>query len=51
MAEQNWAVGAAKLYQCARILNSGIEYFFVGLPATSTRKKGRKTTVDDTKKR
>ncbi len=42
---------AAKLYQRAQILNSGIEYFFVGLPATSTRKKGRKTTVDDTEKR
>ena len=44
-------ISAAKLYQCAQILNSGIEYFFVGLPATSTRKKGRKTTVDDTEKR
>ena len=41
-------ISAAKLYQCAQILNSGIEYFFVGLPATSTRKKGRKTTADGT---
>ena len=40
-------ISAAKLYQCAQILNSGIEYFFVGLPATSTRKKGRETTTDD----
>ena len=44
-------ISAAKLYQCAQILNSGIEYFFVGLPATSTRKKGRKPTVDATEKR
>ncbi len=40
-------ISVGKLYQCAQILNSGIEYFFVGLPATSTRKKGRKTTAND----
>ena len=39
-------ISAAKLYRCAQILNSGIEYFFDGLPATSTRKKDRKPKSD-----
>ena len=40
-------ISAGRLYQCARFLNSGMEYFFVGLPATSTRKKGREKALDD----
>lgn len=41
-------ISAGKLYQCAQILNTGIEYYFTGLPSTSTRKKSRKKTADDT---
>ena len=43
-------ISVGKLYQCAQLLNSGIEYFFDGLPRTSTRKKGRKTAPDETAK-
>ena len=39
-------ISAAKLYQCAQILNLGMEYFFDGLPATSTRKKDRTSNAD-----
>ncbi len=36
-------ISAGKLYQCARILDSEIEYFFAGLSPKGTRKKaGRK---------
>ena len=40
-------ISVAQLYQCAQILNLGIEYFFDGLPATSTRKKDRKSPAGD----
>ena len=41
-------ISVGKLYQCAQILNSGIEYFFDGLPSTSTKKNGDKKSAHDT---
>ena len=40
-------VSAGKLYQCAQILNTEIEFFFTGLPNTSTRKRGRAKAEPD----
>ncbi len=40
-------ISAGKLYQCAQLLNTNIEFFFDGLPSTSTKKKTGKKAAED----
>lgn len=40
-------ISAGKLYQCAQILNTDIEFFFTGLPTTSTRRRSRSKPEPD----